>query len=180
MIKLGLKLFPLFLTVFGCSHLVSAQLPSLAGVGNSTFTSDADGFQISSPDKCFKLSTNDLGGHSYICDVKEGRISVIVNPGDPKVKTEADITKMIETAEPSAFQTEGVTYLGKAPLEFGIYRGLGIKLNSGGDIIMAVTLMAVNKPQFNLAIRATKGVKDSEKLLYDVIDSFKIISPKTK
>lgn len=73
----------------------SAQLPSLANVGDDVYTSEADGFEIAVPDGCIKTAASE-GGRAYSCDVKEGRIAIMINPDSAPIKTDADLAKFLK------------------------------------------------------------------------------------
>ncbi len=73
MIKNFKYIFSLVIFTTAFAFAASAQLPSLADLGDDVYTSDADGFEIAIPEECVNFSDGE-GGRNYTCDVKEGRI----------------------------------------------------------------------------------------------------------
>jgi hypothetical protein len=166
-----------FLTL-SCAFVVSAQRPSLATLGTDKYVSGPAGFEISVPHQCMTTSTAN-GLQNYICDVKEGRVTVIVSPTETTVKTEADLTAFINAFDDSPLKSNGMKLLTEGTIKVGTYRGIAVKLEAAGDTFFLVSLYSVGRPTYVVSARSLAAVPDSAKLIADAFASFNFISPRS-
>ncbi|MBK7934723.1 MAG: hypothetical protein KA956_07490 [Pyrinomonadaceae bacterium] len=156
----------------------SAQLPSLADLGDDVYASDADGFEIAVPEECVNFSDGE-GGRNYTCDVKEGRISVSITNDGPPIKTEADVANFLKGFKDTLVNSPDVKMFGETSAKIGSYRGAAYQITLGGDKTL---MIALTWGKFVVVItgRANSKVANSADLIGGAVESFKFVSPKTK
>lgn len=160
----------LLLMVAAFSAAASAQLPSLANVGDDMYTSEEDGFEIAVPDGCMKMSSS-ANGRSYTCELKEGRIVVNVDSGSTEIKTDKDVADFLTGFKTSLSRDPGIKLLGESPAKIGDYRGAAYQLTLDGD---KTIMVAVVWGKFAVTIlgRANGKVAGSSELITAAVQSF--------
>jgi len=156
----------------------SAQLPSLADVGDDVYHSDADGFEIALPDGCVSPRQTDIG-RSYVCEVKEGSVSVSITRGDTPVKSDTDVAAFIQGFRGVLAKDAGVKLVGETSAKIGDYRGAAFQIILDGDKVMMVALVW---DKFTVVItgRANGKVANSAELIQNAVTSFEFVSPESK
>ncbi len=160
------------------SVVAAAQLPSLANVGDDVYTSEADGFEIAVPESCVKTGADD-GGRAYTCDVKEGRISILVNPNNAVVKTDADVSGFLRGFKEGLLKNPNIKFFGESTAKIGDYRGGVYQVTLDGDKTLMVALVW-NKFSVVILGRADSKVANSADLIGAAVESFTFVSPTTK
>ena len=170
--------FSLFVMMMAFSAAASAQLPSLANVGDDVYTSETDGFEIAVPQSCVKTGAGD-GGRAYSCDVKEGRIAILVNPDSAPVKTDADLAKFLKGFKEGMLRDSSIKLFEESPAQIGDYRGAVYKITIDGDKTLMVALVW---GKFSVVIsgRADSKVANSAELIGAAVQSFAFNSPNSK
>lgn len=148
----------------------SAQSVSLADIGNDVYKSEADGFEIAVPHNCFKVTPTEHG-RSYVCDVKEGRVVVDADAGDPPVNTDADLAAYLEGFRDALNGADGVKVLSETPVHLGDYRGATYQLTAKGDKIY-MTAICWTKFAITITGQAASSVPNAAKLISDAVQSF--------
>ncbi|HRI05046.1 MAG TPA: hypothetical protein PLL77_15020 [Pyrinomonadaceae bacterium] len=156
----------------------TAQLPSLANVGDDVYTSEADGFEIAVPDGCMK-SGLDEGVRSYSCDVKEGRITVLVNPDNTNIKTNADLANFLRGFKEGLVKNPDVKFFGETTAQIGDYRGASYQITMEGEKTLMVALVW-GKFAVLISGRANSKVANSAELISSAVRSFTFVSPSSK
>ena len=108
----------LLFIVSAFSVAASAQAPSLANVGDDIYTSEDDGFEIALPDGCVKVSASE-SGRNYFCDVKEGRVAVIIQNADPIIKNETDLKNYLVGFKRGLQKDASVSIVSEIPSKIG-------------------------------------------------------------
>lgn len=156
----------------------TAQLPSLANVGDDVYTSEADGFEIALPDGCVKAS-NIEGGRAYSCDVKEGRIAIMINVDDVPIKTDADLANFLTGFKNGLEKNPSVKIFGETKAQIGDYRGASYQITMDGDKTLIVAL-AWGKFTVVISGRADGKVANSAELISSAVQTFTFVSPSSK
>lgn len=156
----------------------TAQLPSLANVGDDVYVSEADGFEIGVPDGCMKSSIVE-GTHSYSCDVKEGRIAIIINTDNPNIKTDADLANFLTGFKQGLVKNPDVKLFGETTAQIGDYRGASYQITMEGEKTLMVALVW-GKFAVLISGRADSKVANSAELISSAVQSFTFVSPSSK
>ncbi|MFL6374158.1 MAG: hypothetical protein ACJ73D_05780 [Pyrinomonadaceae bacterium] len=148
----------------------SAQAGSLANIGHDIYRSEADGFEIAVPHDCFKVTAAD-NGRVYVCDVKEGRITVHPQTSDPAVNTDAEVAAYLEGFRGTLKDAANVKVLSETPLHIGDYRGAEFQLTfSGGTVYM--TTLCHGRTTITVTGQASQSVPNAAKLIGTAVESF--------
>lgn len=156
------------------SVAASAQAPSLADVGDEVYVSEADGFEIAVPKSCVSVKST-AEGHNYICDVKEGRVSVSVTLGTNVITSDKDVAAFISGFKDALMGDAGVKLLGETSAKVGDYRGAAYQMTIDGDKAMMVALVW---GKFTVVIsgRANAKAANSAELISEAVQSFSFVN----
>ncbi len=156
------------------SIAASAQTASLAAVGDEVYHSEADGFEIALPNSCVTVKSTE-GGRNYICDLKEGRVSVSITLGTNVIKTDKDVAAFLSGFREALEGDSGVKLLGETSANVGDYRGAAYQLTIDGDKSLMVALVW---EKFTVVIsgRANSKVANSAELISEAVQSFSFVN----
>ncbi len=152
----------------------SAQTASLANVGDEVYHSDTDGFEIAVPKSCMVVK-NTADGRNYVCDLKEGSVSVSVTLGTNVVKTDKDVAAFLTGFKDALAGDSGVKLIGETSAKVGDYRGAAYQLTIDGDKALFVALVW---EKFTVVIsgRAYSGAANSAELISEAVQSFSFVN----
>lgn len=156
----------------------SAQVPSLANVGDDVYTSTEDGFEIAIPDTCVKISDGEAG-RSYNCEIKEGLVLVMINEEDSPIKTDAELAGFLQGFKDGLINKPGVKLFGETSSKIGDYRGAAYQITIDGDKTLAVAL-AWEKFTVVVLGKANSKIAGSAELISKAVQSFTFVSPVKK
>ena len=117
----------------------SGQAVSLADIGHDVFKSDADGFEIAVPHDCFKVTPTETG-RAYVCDLKEGRVVVIVDVVVTPINTDEELAMYLAGFGKTLGTQKNVKVLRQTPTHLGDYRGAAFQLTVDGNNAVVNTL----------------------------------------
>lgn len=170
------NLLGLLFAVVVFSYVASAQAPSLKNVGDDVYTSKADGFEIAVPEGCMQMSTSQ-SGRDYVCELKEGRIAVMIAQSEPAIKTDADRKNYFIGFKGALQKNAGIQIVNEMPARIGDYSGTSYVFSLDGDTTLMIAL-AWEKFTVTIIGRANSKVADSAELIGAAVQSFAFISDK--
>lgn len=154
--------------------MATAQMPSLANVGDDVYTSEDDGFEIALPDGCVKVSASE-NGRNYMCDLKEGRVVVMIQNADPIIKNETDLKNYLVGFKRGIQKDASVSIVNEIPSKIGEYNGTTYMMTIDGDKSLMVAL-AWQKFTVTILGRAYSKVPNSAELISAAVQSFTFVS----
>lgn len=152
----------------------SAQTASLANMGDEVYESEADGFEIALPKACVVVKSA-ADGNNYVCDVKEGRVSVSVTLGPNVIRTDKDVAAFLSGFREALAGDSGVKLLGETSAKVGDYRGAAYQLTIDGDKSLMVALVW-EKFVVVISGRANSKVANSAELISEAVQSFSFVN----
>ncbi len=164
----------LLFIVSAFSVAASAQAPSLANVGDDIYTSEDDGFEIALPDGCVKVSASE-NGRNYLCDLKEGRVVVMIQNSDPIIKNDTDLKNYLVGFKRGLQKDASVSIVNEIPSKIGEYSGMTYMMTIDGDKSLMVAL-AWQKFTVTILGRAYSKVPNSAELISAAVQSFAFVS----
>lgn len=160
----------LLFTVAAFSMAASAQLPSLANVGNDVYTSADDGFEIAVPNGCMKM-TGSGASRSYVCELKEGRIAINISEDNVDIKSDKDVAFFLTGFKGALEKDPTVKIFGESSAKIGEYRGAVYQITLEGDKTLILAL-AWGKFAVTIIGRANGKVANSAELISTAVQSF--------
>jgi len=160
----------LLLVVAAFSMAASAQLPSLANVGDDMYTSEEDGFEIAVPDGCMKESKS-ATERTYRCELVEGIIIIQVQEGTVKIQTDKDVRDYLAGFRSGFEKNVQTKLLNESPAKIGEYKGASYTASVGDEKALVIALAWQN---FSVTIlgRANSKVANSAELIAAAVQSF--------
>lgn len=156
------------------SFAAPAQALSLANVGDDIYTSEDDGFEIALPDGCVKVSASE-NGRNYMCDLKEGRVVVMIQNSDPIIKNDTDLKNYLVGFKRGLQKDASVSIVDEIPSKIGEYSGTTYMMTIDGDKSLMVAL-AWQKFTVTILGRAYSKVPNSAELISAAVQSFTFVS----
>ncbi|HMT09539.1 MAG TPA: hypothetical protein PKA82_16175 [Pyrinomonadaceae bacterium] len=151
------------------SVAASAQLPSLANVGDDLFTSEEDGFEIAVPDGCMAM-TQATTVRTYRCDLVEGLILITVEERAKAITSDEGIRAYTQGVK-EGFENSAKTKLSESPAKIGEYKGYSFTGKMGEDKVILISLLW-EKMVVTILGRANATVPNSDAKILKAVSSF--------
>ena len=145
---------------------------SLADIGHDVFKSDADGFEIALPHACVKVTPTE-NGRAYVCDVKEGRVVVIVEHVTTAIDTDDEMAMYLAGFGKTLDTQKNVKVLKQTPVHLGDYRGAAFQLTVDGNNA-SVTTLCWGKSVMTMSGEVNSADPNAGKLIDTAVQSFAI------
>lgn len=164
------KLLGLLFAIAVFSVAASAQLPSLANVGDDVYASEEDGFELAVPDGCMQM-TNAGATRTYRCDVAEGFILIQIEERAIPAKTDKDVQAYLSGLKSGFEKTAKTKLVNESPARIGEYRGASYSTMMGDDKTILIALVW-EKISVTILGRSYASVANSEAKIVKAVSSF--------